>query len=175
MGFFSYKCAVSGISIPAREYADLPDACSRIVMVLPDDSTIHGLYDGYGNIWTDHGGVNIHDVLAKFYYNRNDVEGDQLFNNTKHLTSPDGKLKKSIDQFNWEEPIALFDGRTLNELNRQGWKITNAFYLSQDLIKWVRIDHYTGQTFKELPVSDSCEMQGYFYDEDTYQKIKASV
>lgn len=50
MGFFSICDAKTGVSIPAYPHAGLPKAASNIVVVFPDDSTLKGLYDGYGNV-----------------------------------------------------------------------------------------------------------------------------
>lgn len=48
MGFSSFMCSKTKQSIPAYPWAELPKAASHIVAVLPDDTTIEGIYDGYG-------------------------------------------------------------------------------------------------------------------------------
>jgi len=48
MGFFSWCDAKTGISIPAYPYADLPEAASHVVVLLPNGIKIQGVYDGYG-------------------------------------------------------------------------------------------------------------------------------
>ena len=35
-----------------------------------------------------------------------------------------------------------------------------------DLIKLVRIDHYSGQKWEDLEPSEWCQYQGYFYPDD---------
>lgn len=54
MGFYSYKCAKSKISIPSV-HAGLPEAASRVVVVKPDNTVIKGTYDGYGRLLLDNG------------------------------------------------------------------------------------------------------------------------
>jgi hypothetical protein len=48
MGFSSFKCAKSKMSIPAYPYAGMPQAASVIVVLFSDGSVIKGTYDGYG-------------------------------------------------------------------------------------------------------------------------------
>jgi hypothetical protein len=57
MGFYSYKCAKTKISIPSV-HAGLPKAASRVVVIKPDSSLIIGTYDGYGNVLLDDGTVD---------------------------------------------------------------------------------------------------------------------
>jgi hypothetical protein len=50
MGFSSHLCSKTRQSIPAYPYAGLPKNLSEIVVILSDDSTFEGFYDGYGKI-----------------------------------------------------------------------------------------------------------------------------
>jgi len=61
MGFFSLCDAKTEISIPAYPGAGLPKEASDIVVVFPDDSTIKGIYDGYGKV----GQFFIPEILTK--------------------------------------------------------------------------------------------------------------
>lgn len=50
MGFSSFECSVSGYSIPAYPYADLPEELSRVCQVNENNEIIRGVYNGYGKI-----------------------------------------------------------------------------------------------------------------------------
>jgi hypothetical protein len=163
MGFFSWKCAVTGKSIPAYPHAGRQVKGSIIVMVLPDDSVVRGIYDGYGHI----NGHGIYDLIAPFFFKRFNATRADFFDNVKYITSPEGK-EYEIEQFNWAEPLAAFDGRSLNDLKAAGYQITSNFYRLQaaKMIKIVRDDAYKGQSYHELPGSEDCPDQGFFYSED---------
>ena len=49
MGFFSWKCAKSGVSIP-NHYNEFDDKYSEVVLVTADNRKIKGSYDGYGRV-----------------------------------------------------------------------------------------------------------------------------
>lgn len=67
MGFFSWLSAKSGESIPAYPYAERPKYMSEVVLVLPDDSLIEGIYGGYGDITADDGHkYDIYTVIAEY-------------------------------------------------------------------------------------------------------------
>jgi hypothetical protein len=163
MGFFSWKCALTGKSVPAYPYAGRPVKGSTVVMVLPDDSVVRGVYDGYGHI----SGHDVYDLIAPFFFKRPHARGGDFFGNTKYITSPEGE-KFEVDQFNWSEPIEAFGGKSLNALAKEGYEITSDFYLlhAAKMIKIVREDAYKGQRYEELPGSEDCPDQGYFYSED---------
>lgn len=163
MGFFSWKCAVCDESIPAHPWAGKDIEMSHVVMVLPDNTTKAGIYDGYGNIELDNeeGEIDIYETIAPFYFKKPCVRRD-VFNNTKYLISPDGE-KHTIDQFRYDEPLSKFNGMSMNDLQQSGWDITSDFYLIQPMIKIVRFDQYHGQSYEELKSSESCPDQGFFY------------
>lgn len=50
MGFFSWKCAKSGISIPSVFNEEIPNKYSKVILVTPKNRKIKGIYDGYGRI-----------------------------------------------------------------------------------------------------------------------------
>ena len=71
MGFSSWMCSKSKLSIPAFPWADLPGECSKVVVVLPDDTVIRGHYDGYGKVsFKDENGIqafyDIPDLIREF-------------------------------------------------------------------------------------------------------------
>lgn len=162
MGFYSWKCALTQKSIPAYPYADRPVEDSTVRLILPDDSHVVGVYDGYGNI----NGQDVLETLAPFFFNDPDATRDDVFNEKKYLTSPVGK-EFTIQQFMWNEPLADFDGNSLNQLRHAGWKIDEDFYRIKPMIKIVRDDAYNGETYDELPASEDCPCQGFFYGRDT--------
>jgi hypothetical protein len=168
MGFFSWKCSKSGKSIPAYPYAKRPIEDSDVVLVLPDNSTVKGIYDGYGNITTADGSeLDIYDLMAKFYTGKPEATRDDIFTNTKYMTSPEG-TKYTIEQFNWEEPIKLLGGKTLNQLKGEGWEIESDYDRSDGMVKLVRADCYLPKedTYENLKSSEDCPDQGFFYGDD---------
>ena len=54
MGFFSWRCSKSNISIPTM-YLNMPRKYSEVVLVTPDNRCLRGVYDGYGRIISDSG------------------------------------------------------------------------------------------------------------------------
>jgi len=72
MGFFSWKCAVCDESIPAYPWAGKDIEMSHVVMVLPDNTTKVGIYDGYGNIELDNeeGEIDVYETIAPFYFKK---------------------------------------------------------------------------------------------------------
>jgi len=80
MGFFSYKCAKSKVSIPAYPWAGFPKEFSEVVQVLPDDTTISGAYNGYGRI----GKRDTGKALAPFVTGKPKARREEIF------STPDG-------------------------------------------------------------------------------------
>lgn len=60
MGFFSFKCSKSDLSIPAYPYAGLPITASKVILITPKNELIEGIYDGYGKI----DGIDIYAKLS---------------------------------------------------------------------------------------------------------------
>jgi len=56
MGFFSWKCAKSGVEITSF-HTGTPDWTQRIVLLRKDRPPEFGVYDGYGRLCTDEGDV----------------------------------------------------------------------------------------------------------------------
>jgi hypothetical protein len=161
MGFFSWKCAVTGDSIPAFPYAGRPERLSKVVMVLPDNKLVSGVYDGYGHI----GGQDVYDLIVPYYFGVDEPVRELLFNRNKYITSPGGE-QVTVDVFSWEEPLPGFGKMTLNELRQKGYTIETDFdrLRAAGMIKIVRQDAFTGQAHDELPASEDCPDQGYFYE-----------
>lgn len=165
MGFFSWHCAKSKVSIPTP-YLDLPSVLSDVVLVLPDNKTIEGMYNGYGEI----DGTDIYEVLAPYHFKRPSTRED-VFRPIKYITAPNGD-KFTISQFNYAEPLAQFEGRSLNDLKSQGYGITTDFDAVDSMVKIVRKDMYNGEKYSELPISKGCRDQGYFYSTKTVNKLR---
>ena len=161
MGFYSWLCAKSKKSIPAFPHAGRPIWHSEVVQVLPDNSKVEGIYDGYGNI----GGVDIHDSIAPFYFKRKDATRDDIFSKKKYIVAPDGN-KFEIVQLRYDEPIKELGGLNMNDAETAGYKIDTDFDRCQHLIKIVRKDFYKGETFDQLDPSPHCPDQGFFYDDE---------
>ena len=80
MGFYSWLCAKSKESIPAFPHAGRQIWHSEVVQVLPDNSKVEGIYDGYGNI----DGVDVYDSIAPFYFKRKNATREDIFSNKKY-------------------------------------------------------------------------------------------
>jgi hypothetical protein len=187
MGFFSFKCAKTNKSIPAYPYARLPKHLSNVVMVLPDDTTFSGVYDGYGNICNEHGEGQreVYDMIAKYMYG--EENRDLIFNNKKNFFTEHGQELFTITKFDWAEPtkkeefsnylsekdIEKYVGMSMNEMNEKyNFEVQTDFEKAGELIKIVRSDVYMDELFQVLSPSESCENQGYFYDDDIVEHLK---
>jgi len=178
MGFFSFKCAKSNLSIPAYPAAKLPRAWSEVVMVLPDNKFIEGVYDGYGNI----DGKDIYAEIANVMFGKRDR--DLIFNDTKIIKKFD-EYVGTIKKFNWDEPLTREDiigplddmnklliGSSMNDIQDAGFEFSNTFKEANKMIKIVRLDIYNGESFDELETSKSDPTQGYFYEPSDIAKLK---
>ena len=163
MGFFSYKCAKSKISIPACPYALYPVVLSDVVLVLPDNTKIEGIYDGYGRI----SNVCIFDKLAPFVVQNRNATAKDIFEQPREITYKG----KSYKFENWETPLTK-EGYTANMLMEMGAKRESSYLnMANKLIKIVRKSEYKGESFKQLKVSQSCPAQGYFYSATMRNKL----
>jgi hypothetical protein len=179
MGFFSFKCAKSKLSIPAFPYAKLPEQASHVVLVLPDNKKVKGIYDGYGKI----DGIDLYDEMARIIFGTADRE--LIWNGINRVYSGK-KLIATIQKGMWDEPLKaeniisstqpdLIIGVTMNDLKAAKFKLESDFDRAENMVKMVRMDHYNGETYDELPVSKNCRAQGYFYERAEARKIFLSV
>lgn len=179
MGFFSFKCAKTDLPIPAFPAAKLPRSWSEIVMVLPDNSLIEGVYDGYGNI----DGTNIYSEVANIMFGERDEK--LIFGKNKTISKMD-EYVATVKKFMWDDAIEaseitdepnemneLLIGSSLNDLADNGFQITDTFDLAGQYIKIVRKDAYAGETYDELPASKNDPNQGYFYEDKDIKKLRA--
>lgn len=113
MGFFSWKCAVSGESI-SNVYSGRDEEKSKCYLITPDKTYYEDAYEGYGIF----GGVDVYELLG---------DGD--------------RLKGIEDRFT--------DGKT-----------------PKFKIKLVLKEHFDNQSYEDLPESEDCEQQGFFYIEE---------
>lgn len=161
MGFFSWKCSKTHQSIPAYPHANKPIEMSKVVVVLPDNRKLTGVYDGYGNV----DGIDIHDELAKCMFpDRINPTREDIFSNKKYAEKDGTKI--TFEMFNWDTPVSKLDGLTMNKATQAGWKITSNFDIASKMIKIVRADAYNGETYDQLKTSEDCPDQGFFYDDE---------
>jgi hypothetical protein len=180
MGFHSYKCAKSNISIPAYPHAGLPEAASHVILVTPDNEKFVGIYDGYGQVGTA-------EIYAKIALHLFGKEDRNLIWDGKIEVYKGKKLIAKINKKMWDEPLNIIDiiegdtksldiiGKTMNELRLLDYKLESTFNKAEKLIKIVRFDHYNGENFEDLPVSKNDPTQGYFYDRKDVTKILKSL
>lgn len=177
MGFFSFKCSKSNVSIPAYPAARLPIEASQVVLVLPDNTRVQGVYNGYGC-------VNGVDVYAKLALHMFGVENRDLIWDGVKRVYKGKKLLGSIKAYMWDEVINVSHivtmeshklngilGKTMNEIASEGYKLVTTYDHANKLIKIVRADQYAGENFEELKTSKCCASQGYFYSAYARKKI----
>ena len=137
MGFFSWKCAVSGESIAAVQ-AGRHQEDSQAVLVTPDANYFEFAYEGNGVF----NGVDVYEwVGARALKKTIDVfpmEYANLFMNNDYQQAYEEKRKKGIDLSLQKKP-------------------------ERTPIKIVKMKHFDWQTYDELPESEVCPNQGYFY------------
>ena len=168
MGFYSWECSKSGVSLPYDYEGD-------IVLVTPK-KTYRGTYDGYGRINTKEGLVEILDAVGV------DTgiikKGQDLFDDSWTVKDKEGKeyvMGKDFKRF--DEPIKdlknlmpLFEGRDVNTLLSQKvvTKKKSAYDHIMEEIKLVVGYEYNGilDTFQSLKTSKNCMYQGFFYPEE---------
>jgi hypothetical protein len=180
MGFFSFKCAKSNISIPAFPYARMPDKASRVVMVTPNNDRIEGMYDGYGNI----GGVDVFYVIAECIYGK--ADRDLIFKPSHKVYKRGVYVCETYNAY-WDDPLEdkhirargkgyeFLIGKTMNDLVAIGFKFVSIYDEAVKMIKIVRADHYNGETYEELKPSKECRAQGTMYTKYEINKIKKSL
>lgn len=181
MGFFSFKCSKSNLSIPAYPDAGLPVAASHVVLVTPQNERIEGIYNGYGRV----GDVDVYAKCALFMFGQEDRDliwsGPlRIFKGKKLVTSTSKSMWDSplrSEDFVDGDPRAFSDliGLTLNEVRQDGHIMRSNFDEAQKLIKIVRADHYNGESYDELKTSKRCPEQGFFYERATARKIMLSL
>lgn len=164
MGFSSFLDAKKGSSIPAYPYARKDKNESDVVMILPDDKIIEGYYDGYCKI----GNTEIYEIIAPYLLGPGATEED-VFNNLKVITFPDGKVI-TVNQFNYDEKLPALGGISLNDATDLGAKIVTNFDKSHSLIKIVKKYNYNGEKYNDLEASGWCPYQGFFYSSDIDMK-----
>lgn len=182
MGFFSYKCAKSNVSIPAFPHASLPLEASKVVMVTPKNRKIMGVYDGYGRI----DGHDIFEEIVFDLYGKRDRElvfgpvkflmfDGQVFGEVKMSMYDDPIKEEDIIALKYKEFTPLVVGSTLNEMVDNGIAVKSLYDSVERMIKIVRQDHYNNESYDQLPPSKRDETQGFFYDNSDAIKILKSL
>lgn len=179
MGFFSWKCAKSEISIPAYPYAGFPLPASEVVLILPDNSKIEGILDGYSQI----SGVDVLSKISTFMFGEEDR--DLVFNNKKYILEGNIVVAETKSFPRYDVPLAEEDfvfikdktkthiiGRTLDEIKLGDlYRISDDFKTALGMIKMVRADKYNCETYDELPASKVCDNQGFSYSDEEREFI----
>lgn len=88
MGFFSWKCAVTGLPI-CNVYTPLP-ALTRIVWIREGRAPVHGSYDGYGHILADR--TEERDAIMKPGQVLELVDQTCVWNDKDHFYGLQGRL-----------------------------------------------------------------------------------
>lgn len=180
MGFFSWKTSDTKKSIC--------NAHSGRKVFTVHMITENGLifteeeYDGYGVF----GGQDIYELIAEM----NNLDYDKTSNNGKRIAAIELLYKSLITNgertykqgtgkdchfFNWGLPLEAENGKTPNELLKEGWQqiypngygdwnkaAKNGIKLPKLVTKIPRADMWK-ETWDKLPYPESCEYQGYFY------------
>ena len=135
MGFFSFTSAKSGRSI-MNTYSDMHKG---IMIVLPDNKTISGDYDGYGRVQSDEfGSIDIHAIYGEYMKGSN---LDSFIDHQENLTT---------EQWNKYEDELRSDsiGRYFNN---QRYKV----------VKALLPDEYDDDKFDDLGWSTDADGQGH--------------
>lgn len=169
MGFSSFLSRKSGTSIPAYPYARVSMELSNIAMVLPDNTAVKEIYDGYGRI----DGVDVWDIIAKFTLKRKNATRDDVFGDKKFILF-DGK-KFQVNEHDYENlvnlPGTIIHGMTLNALKAAGAVINTYYDKAEALIKIVKSSEFNGDKYEDLEISQSCPCQGFYYEQDADHKV----
>lgn len=167
MGFFSWKCSKTGVSIP-HDYVE------EIILITPKGS-YRGLYDGYGGITTEDKRIKILEQVAV------DTalirKAEELWEDGWRVTDTEGNqydMRRDFEDFGQpikdKEGKELFGGKCVNDLLEEGRlvRMDSTYNKVMKEVKLVVGYAYNGitDTFSSLKTAPSCEHQGYFYPED---------
>lgn len=180
MGFFSWKTADTKESIPNLHSSK---GAKTVYLLQPDGEPPikEEAYEGYGVF----GGVSSLDWLAKANLPAEKVAGldraqirsvgillsvgdyyVDTQNGTKHSVFHKGAdiLIEDIIHHpdNYSTPLAHFDGATANELIASGRLKPTSFEVRNPL----KFSFDPAANYEDLPASETCDVQGYFYDAD---------
>lgn len=163
MGYSSFLCSKSNTSIPANG-TYFPIEESDVVMVLPDNTTIRGIYDGYGRI----GGHEIYAIAAQIVTGNRSTTSDFVFSDKRYIQLGESKFEVHVDDC--DEPIDHEDDRiarkSINQLMSEGALTSTNFSLAKEKIKIVKAKYFVPETdtYESLKPSESCPDQGFFWD-----------
>lgn len=170
MGSFSWKCAVSGQSIPA----DCVEP-TEVSLFLPDGTVHTGVYDGYGQLKTADDSADIIQLVNAALRGQSlDVETpkiDGILYDADHLAS-DGKPEPVfvVDLEGRPAAYCLSFRHATNEAEARAYvvkreKIQATLEAIMRHVKLVKTKYVTADTaYDGLPVSEQCESKGVSYD-----------
>lgn len=179
MGFFSWKTSDTKKSI-ANHYSSRK---TFTVYMITEDQMIFTEpdYEGYGKF----GDKDVYELISEMNQLKG-KEGEesrilaidllyrtQITNGTRTYTQGSGS---DADFFNWETPMPLEDGKTPNQLVKEGWKqvhpngygewniaAKNGIKLPKFVTKLPKADANWKEFWDSLPYPENCKYQGYFY------------
>ncbi len=162
MGFYSWECCETGVSIPFNYLED-------IVLVLPNDEVIRGTYNGYGVIGND-------DILQRVSEARGTTKpGESVFDDGRFVEDHETKVRYQFgkDFEFYSDPIIvdgqkLYEGMDVNKLRELKYVSDVPTLYDKTLLYVKLLVHYAykGQKYADLKMSENCDCQGFFYDED---------
>jgi hypothetical protein len=170
MGFFSWKCAISDKSIP-HDYNGL------VHLVLPTNKIVSGYYDGYGHLNSKGKEKDINELVCEAL----GLEGGP-FANRGVFDPKTGKRYIYQKDFETYESVLPDFKKTVNEcvrlnlvkdiegnfevVNKHVKLVTDVALNNSPSLKFITDKKKRKLDYASLPVSESCEYQGYFYPED---------
>lgn len=188
MGYFSWRvCDGDKSSIPVSAVSTHPNSGKIVYLLQPNGkaSIACSRYEGFGNFggtdayaWV---ALNNLPLSATKTCSQEELEtlgialdmGEYYDAGNGHLYSFHyHKIVDELEPFegNYGTPQALYDDLTPNELIKSGkWvakPIRELFGLTEDNFKPLKFSFDKDAIYEELPASEDCPHQGFFYPED---------
>lgn len=174
MGFFSWKTADTGESI-ANRHSSRPVKPVYLLQPNGQPPIKESSYDGYGRF----GNVDAYNWLAKVNFGTENMlhvainadcggyheDDDHVYLCSMHLTEKDFRAAvqtdKKVVSFETYGSV-LPNGKTPNECIQNGlWRVARI-----KLTYPLKFSFNPDAVYEDLPASQSCEYQGYFYPEE---------
>jgi hypothetical protein len=118
-----------------------------IMIVLPDDNTLLGDYDGYGRVYSEHGTIDIHAIYGEY------MKGGDLKSYLEHQANltPEQWMKYE-DELRSDSIERYF--------NNQRYKV----------VKALLPEEYNNEKFDDLGWSTDADGQGFWYELNEFKK-----
>jgi len=176
MGFSSYKTSDTGESI-ANSYSSRP---TFTVHMITEDGQVFTENDYQG--YQEFGGKDTHVLIGELngITGKNNEEVrlkvlDLIFETV--ITNGERSYSTKQDFSNWETPLEQEEGKTPNQLVKEGWKqeypygygnftaCAKAGLKMPKFVETLPSKKNWKQEWDKLPYPENCEAQGYFYDD----------